>query len=138
MVLPQAKKKLTKARSHRSLCLTIPCMKQDADGMPRDKDKHTRIRTRLCLHSLTDVGVSFQSEGTDMTINRLHSVRYANSSLIGSVTHMLSREILVFAPRFDGDNVMNIDALDGKDQFSESPMPLVLAYVIRDGHHRWW
>jgi hypothetical protein len=117
MVLPPAKK-LTKARSHRSLCLTIPCMKQDADGMPRDKDTHTRIRTRLCLHPLTGVGVDIQSEGTDMTINRLHSARYANSSLFGSVTHMLSRETLVFALRLDG-NMLRISMLSiGKNILS--------------------
>ena len=133
-----SKKKLTKARGHRSLCLTIPCMKQDADGMPRDKDKHTRIRTRLCLHSLTGVGVDIQSEGTDMTINRLHSARYANSSLFGSVTHMLSREILVFALCLDGDHVTNFDALDGKEHSFESPTPLVLACAIRNDQHRSW
>lgn len=65
-------------------------------------------------------------------------MRYADSSLIGTVTHMLSREILVFALRLDGDHVANFDALDGKEHSFESPTPLVLARAIRNDKRRSW
>jgi hypothetical protein len=71
--------------------------------MPTDKDTCSRIWSCLCLHSLTGVCLHSQSEEVGMTTNTLHSVKCADFSFSESITHILAREILVFALRFRGN-----------------------------------